>query len=1520
MSLRMLARETEKVFARHETFHPRYGWLRKSVEGVATDPSLFTREDATVALGVGKNMVRAIRYWGQAFKLLEEVRNPSQPRLAYLKPSEFGNALFNEEGWDPYVEAPGTLWLLHWKLLAPRSKAPAWWLIFNSFQSIQFTDATLHRFVFDAVSSVPGWTGIVESSVKKDVDCAIRMYAPKRSGQVVDDLIDCPFRELGIMEPVPGESKTFRFVIGPKLNLPDDILAYTILDFMTSNDSNIKTITLARLAQDCGSPGRVFKLTEADIYDSLMRFVCHNTRLHITEQAGVKQLLVDGDIKQIAYAVLTDYYRATTNSSKVIANLPHEALVVENTPERIKNEHEDLKASWEIEISSRLGESDSSFSDGDILDEPSKSLSHNITIRSHFQRSINLERDADSQVVDSYIPTARSVDVIRRLTAAMHDRSLPRTWSIIGPYGSGKSSFAQFLDALFGPEGFTRASAEAVLESIGTDLLNEVRRGRECLGAAGKGFIRAVVTAQREPVNLTLIRALKNGADRYWGKEVLPNEIERAFEEVERLQNTQQVTEALTTLSSYAPVLLIIDEFGKNIEAFSEGAAVADLFVLQNVAEKVSGIEGLPVFIFTLQHLALTDYSLPTALRREWSKVQGRFEEIPFLDSPEQAIRVLSRVFDRSSACRSFEREINGWAKRMYKVCKDLGLSHVFGDGPDLIADCYPLHPVTTLALPELCARYAQNARTLFTFIASHEPASVASFLGRAIISREIPTVNLDQVYEYFISCNSSMVGAAAEGARWLEIERRLSETHGLDPEDERYLRVIAVLNLVSTGGALRASRAMIEFALGDMRSKSKPVNAKLAELEAGGLITYRKFADEFRIWQGSDFDIPGAISASRERIQGKPMADLLETVIPLVPAIAGRHSQKKGILRYFTRHFVDEASRPFENPIEADGMIFYLISEDVPANVLMPDPNSKPIIIMRTPDTSLIKESAYEVVALRDVLENSEALASDWVARREVQERLALAQRRLEKVLEDAFRPSRPDLICTLAGSEERISVNGSLSRMLSDLCDTVYSSSPEIRNEMLARRDLTSQGAKARRDLIEAMINNSDEDRLGLSRYGPERAMYESILCWSGLHGRIQGDLFGFTEPYSEGGFKEVWVRLTDLLEEARIRHISVREIYSFLMAPPIGLKEGPIPVLLTAALLNWNDEIAVYEDGTYQPQLSTAHIERLIKAPERFTVKVFAFSGVREEVVKAIAERFGIKVRTRGRNRNSTILSVVVPLISKITSFPQYTLRTNNLSERTLSVRNALLNSREPDQLLFSDLPTACGLKEFLPNMSRPTSQIQEFANRLHGCFVELERAYPRLLENINEALKHKLGTPSDVSLRNDLKVRASHLIDKVLNPKLRSLLLVASNQSLDDSEWIEAIAMSISGCPPQTWKDEDDTNFQFALHDIAGTFARLEALYFERRTEAREGFEARRVIVTAPDGSEISRVVWVDKTMERVLTDVLEEAMKKVEAIFGNAGQVAFLAMLAKRLDDCKGVGIESQHLMEGGHSG
>lgn len=313
----MLAVAAEPAFARHETFHPRFGWLRKAVSQ-AGDGTVFADADATVKLGVGKNMVNAIRYWGIACKVLEQRPNQNRPRLPLIMPSAFGERLLGDTGWDPYLEDPASLWLLHWKLLASRCTAPTWWVAFNDFTALQFTETQLTTHIMQLVAAA-GWPAVVEASVKKDVECLIRTYTIRRQGrQVLDDVLDCPFRELGLMESATGEEgRTWRFVVGDKPTLPHDLIAYASLDFAASTNDGAKSISIARLTHDPGSPGAVFRLTETGLFDALRHFCAARNDLAVAEPAGLRQLLFNGEPATLSSDILDVYY-ARTAAEEVI--------------------------------------------------------------------------------------------------------------------------------------------------------------------------------------------------------------------------------------------------------------------------------------------------------------------------------------------------------------------------------------------------------------------------------------------------------------------------------------------------------------------------------------------------------------------------------------------------------------------------------------------------------------------------------------------------------------------------------------------------------------------------------------------------------------------------------------------------------------------------------------------------------------------------------------------------------------------------------------------------------------------------------------------------------------------------------------------------------------------------------------------------------------------------------------------------------------------------------------------------
>ena len=1149
-------------------------------------------------------------------------------------------------------------------------------------------------------------------------------------------------------------------------------------------------------------------------------------------------------------------------------------------------------------------------------------LAEYIRVVPRFARSANLERDsAESGPLEGYITTARATEAVERILGVAATKRSGGAWSLTGPYGSGKSSFALFVNALLGPAGDVRNAAAELLEAAKSDLSHLLSKTQDNHDTQADGFHRALVTAAREPLTHTVLRGLHRAVLEDYG-EIPPMEVfaaadalrsaldDAASDDPRRTgPSPAALVEVAKCLARDRPLLLVIDEFGKNLEAIGDSSE-ADPYLLQQLAEAGQG-SGLPLFLLTLQHLSFEDYLTRTAeaQRREWAKIQGRFESIPYTESAGQTRAFIGSAFQVERPIRA---RIKGWAAGQAEAMRSLGMPELAD--ADLVASWYPLHPLVAAVLPELCNRYGQHERTLFSFLTSAEPASAASFLERTRVPHhgQLPSLGFATVYDYFVA-NSTIIGSAGDRGRWMEIATRLRDAPNLTDPQKRLAKTIAILNLVSTTGVLRASPRVLTEAepeAGDI----------LSQLEAEGIVTYRDFADEYRVWQGTGIDIHRLLEVARARTQRRALVDVLAELDDPRPMVAARHSAENDILRVFNRRYVD-GSRPVEalTPFsDFDGEILLVVGSAELPKLGKASGAAKPVVAILPASLTRFDEAAREVAAVRAVLEGP-AVSDDWVARREVAERLAQAHREFEQASRSTFQGTTCRWM--LLGPEGATELGGGRgSAALSRACDVVFESTPRVGNEILNRTRVTSQGAKARRILLESMIERETLPDLGLGGYGPEVAMYRAFLLRTGLH-RVDPEThsWAFRRP-TDGALRRAWAVVEGEFERATRRRINLNDIYAALLSPPVGMKRGVIPVFVTVALIARSQDIALYEHGTFAPVLTAELSERMVRNPGHFEIKHFAnTTGARLQVVEAVAEQLGVRPAL-GRIRVDNVLGIVGQLVARARKLDNFTRRTRTLSADTREVRDALFNAVEPDQLLFQDLPRALGLRVASTSAAEYTAA-DTYADKLASAMDELSWCLGELLARLLEDLFEESGETSRLAISGQAKA----LEDEVLNPDVRAFVLTLANETVDtDADWIGAIATVVAGKAPSEWTDADLNRFRPVLNRRVAAFQRLVALHADRRADGGGPFKPFRLTLTRPDGSEHVGLVGVDDKHHRFVSEVLDMSLDELVAKMGSEKRAlsALMAMMAEKLlpeeraaDDRK-VGFSADRIRNG----
>ena len=1010
--------------------------------------------------------------------------------------------------------------------------------------------------------------------------------------------------------------------------------------------------------------------------------------------------------------------------------------------------------------------------------------------------STNIERDKQTS---QYVISADSLAVIQCISDGMNGAKRGTAISIIGPYGSGKSTLGLFMNRLVGPESeYTDALKAVRIKS--NEIADVFLKGRKRTNADNNGMIRCRVMARREPIHVTILRAIENGVIEYFG-----NYNSRTFDGATALRkNIKAISHGLIPeqsdtmlilqgLCKKAPVMLFIDEFGKNIEYFTDDDGSGDLFLLQELAE-ASGKRGLPIYIMTFQHMAFDDYAVGASSkrRREWAKIQGRFEEIVFSNTLEQTQLMVAKTLSNNDS------RISEWAKNEIKILHDLfGIKY----DKDIMARCYPLHPITLAVLPELCSRYGQNERTLMSFIQGSGIHTVSKFIEDTKYNGgRLPTVGMDILYDYFISGAGTIHGSSTSITRLREIETRIRDNRNLNEIETKVLKTVGMLNLVGRSGPLRASRNLIEYMVGVSTTDA------LRSLVDKTILTYRDRIDEYRVWHGTDIDVSARLKLCRKRYDGANAAKLLSGAIQMDPIIVSRHGIKTGTMRIFQQIFDME-----EFDTSLDGAILY-------GNANTESPDSEKPIILASIDSGRITSHILDIRAMLD-LRSEHDVSNDWVAHNEINERLLAAKSELRLEMS-----KKGGVKFSWKGKELPRAPN----QAASDVCDLVYKSTPHISNEIINRNKISNQASSARNILVESMILNPSADILGIKGWGAERAIYESILVEHGIHRKNKICL-----PDKNTKMRDMWNIIRNKIQKTRGK-VNLVDLYNICRMPPYGMKEGIIPLIIIPIILHYSGRVAVYEHGTFVNGIRPDVAERLMKNPIYFDVKYVPSNRKSKTALNLTAKEFGLA-------NNSTTLDIVKVLVGQFVGLNNYAKNTKKMEHHAKALRDTISKARDPDVLLTKSIPEALG---FPPMHDMDSTQAEEFAKMFAEKMNDMSRWFDSTMEYAQKCVLKQTGMANI----KEAAETASNLDKFVADKDMKPLLVALAADLGDKSGWIEYVAMTLTDIPPSNWKDWHLEMFENKLYEMAGRFRRLAALRFSK------GDNVLLLTVTRPDGTE------------------------------------------------------------------
>ena len=1046
-----------------------------------------------------------------------------------------------------------------------------------------------------------------------------------------------------------------------------------------------------------------------------------------------------------------------------------------------------------------------------------------VQIRQAGVRSINVEQDLQrTELAEGYILTAQARRSLLRILDRAEGAALQRAWTLTGPYGSGKSYFGLYLMNLLSLNVPSHLLAQQKVEE-GDSLLAE-KAGIVSRAATTRGLLPIAIAGYRAPIQECIRKGIRSAIEPLAHDKGIRQILEDEAlwrEETQSRRITEILAQLLDCLDTpdlnYAGILLVLDEMGKLLEYATAHPDASDMYLLQEIAELANRSGEQPLLFVGMLHQSFERYAghADSLTQREWAKIQGRFEDIAFQESPTQQMWLLANALeypDRQaldslwpeSVTQADEAIETGWCPPMMKE----------DDFRTLCRQTVPFHPTATVALPYLFQRLAQNERSMFAYLTSSEPCSFQAYLNTDQARRQ---VRLADLFDYLAANYQGRLYSALRTRSLTETRERLGSLSTLSLLESDLLKNIGLLNWLSEISPFPASLPKLLFAMRSPEYADADILAALEKLRNQSTIVFRRYNQTYAIWQGSDVDVEERLEEARQRqIATFSTAQAVQRYLPPQPMVARKHSYQTGTTRLFALRYVDGLTRETVSltaPEGASGLVLLCLSESsVEAEEFVTWAQSPPIseqaylicgVLERTPR---LTELMGEMRCLHWVRDNTPELRDDPVARRELRTRLSELETLVRAELDRTTRLHRRGATSARRWFYRGVELDGQkrgLSPLLSQVCDQLYADSPRLRNEILNRRQLSSQGAAARRNLVEAILQRADQPRLGIEGYPPERSMYESILQAGGLHREDTPGVWSLHGPPEEDslGLGSVWQALsTTIFGEPPGQH-NVQELFDFLSNPPYGLSAGVLPLILCQFLQGHKNEITLYSEGSLVPEPGIADWEVLLRRPELFAVAGCRIVGPRRVVIERLAQ---------GLQTEAAAMPVVRELIRQMKSLPEHAWRTQQLSAPTLAARRAIETARSPESLIFHELPGAFGLPPFTASEDTAGDLLDAFFGNLNAALQELSNAMPKLLAEARDHWLHACGLPVDDRGWQQFLTLAKQMSPQVHQPPLAPVLLRAA-QATNEQMALESVLAYVANRPCRSWNDSDREQF-------------------------------------------------------------------------------------------------------------
>lgn len=725
-------------------------------------------------------------------------------------------------------------------------------------------------------------------------------------------------------------------------------------------------------------------------------------------------------------------------------------------------------------------------------------------------------------------------------------------------------------------------------------------------------------------------------------------------------------------------IFIIYDEFGRFLQTLPENKIEKTMGILQDLAEFIDHKSKTSSLLFiTHKHLSSYFVKFSEDLKNEFNRIEKRFKTYTIKNDQETFFDIANEIIKNSNeviySAEYIEKQISMLRKYSLFDYNQVVIQN------KIIKGCYPVHPVSTYLLIKLSGLFGQNERTLFTFLESEDTGGLVNHIKKSNMLY-LPY----NLFDYFFSNYKDISFEENPNSvkMFFKLEKRISSKQDSKIYLLNILKFISIWEETNSNSIQKLTNEFLNYVFNEDISQYIDVLKQLK------LLRYNRILHKWELFEGSPIDINKKIEETRRDliITEKVKIELLNNLLPVKHYFSNQYNHEKSMTR-FTNNFIISTDDFFNDsygysPEEADMCIYFLLkgsNKEHLSKKIEKDNSQYKIFCLTNLDRTSIENSLIKWFCLNSLLNNKEYYTQNEHLKDELLIELKDIEHELIKKLNKSINVNE-EQIWIYQSQKLNFSSENEISNFLSSKLNEIYKFTPEIKNDMFNRKNISNQQLKAAKNLIDHIMINPLENDFGIRGSGPDYLIFATVF----KNNKFLGDID--SSEISDKGLKNLYNRVINEIEiKKRSRFVDLINIF---INPPFGIRKPIIPVLLVGILKNKWNYMMFFSKGSFIPNITGETLYDMLEHPEDFEYIVFEYDESYTEFFEEMSIIFEEHKEILLENKPLHI-RVAAAMLKWLQSLPKITQTTDKLEKHNYFLRENIKKIEIDPYLIFKKL---------------------------------------------------------------------------------------------------------------------------------------------------------------------------------------------------------------------------------------